>query len=257
VLAPSAWPEHRRRLDGNGAHGGGAEGLGHLTKRLPLCFDADAAGEDARCAGWIAAARGFDVRVVPLRASIRGRRRRFRRSDRPVSHTSSTEWRSRRRGTLSREAARGCAKVLTGRTAAARGCRSRCRRQPLSGYAAGLAPRAQRKTGAPSQSCARRRRPARKRLPAAVAADPQLVGFIWRPRTIATDDPLHQRLRAFPAETEADDGWARASSTRPPRPSTWTRTRRRSFLRLEGSSCAASWPPRGKTWPEPSSCRRS
>src|SRR4029453_18785107 len=41
--------------------------LGRLTRRLFLCFDADAAGEDATLRGMeLAAAQGFDVRVVTL-----------------------------------------------------------------------------------------------------------------------------------------------------------------------------------------------
>ena len=41
--------------------------LGRLTKRVFLCFDADAAGQDATLRGMeLAAAQGFDVRVVTL-----------------------------------------------------------------------------------------------------------------------------------------------------------------------------------------------
>jgi DNA primase len=41
--------------------------LGRLTKRLSLCFDADAAGQDATLRGMeLAAAQGFDIRVVSL-----------------------------------------------------------------------------------------------------------------------------------------------------------------------------------------------
>jgi DNA primase len=41
--------------------------LGRLTRKLYLCFDADAAGRDATLRGMeLAAARGFDVRVVTL-----------------------------------------------------------------------------------------------------------------------------------------------------------------------------------------------
>jgi DNA primase len=41
--------------------------LGRLTKRLYLCFDADAAGEDATLRGMeLAAGQGFDIRVVAL-----------------------------------------------------------------------------------------------------------------------------------------------------------------------------------------------
>jgi DNA primase len=41
--------------------------LSHVTKRLFLCFDADAAGEAATLRGMdLAVGRGFDVRVVPL-----------------------------------------------------------------------------------------------------------------------------------------------------------------------------------------------
>ncbi len=41
--------------------------LGRLSKRLTLCFDADAAGQDATLRGMeLAAAQGFDIRVVSL-----------------------------------------------------------------------------------------------------------------------------------------------------------------------------------------------
>src|SRR5205085_4476534 len=41
--------------------------LGRLTRRIYLCFDADAAGEEATLRGMeLAAGQGFDVRVVPL-----------------------------------------------------------------------------------------------------------------------------------------------------------------------------------------------
>jgi DNA primase len=41
--------------------------LGRLTKRLYLCFDADAAGQEATLRGMeLAAARGFDVKIVTL-----------------------------------------------------------------------------------------------------------------------------------------------------------------------------------------------
>ncbi len=43
--------------------------LSRLTKRLSLCFDADAAGQDATLRGMaLAAAQGFDIRVVSLAA---------------------------------------------------------------------------------------------------------------------------------------------------------------------------------------------
>ncbi len=43
--------------------------LGRLTKRLSLCFDADAAGQDATLRGMeLAASQGFDIRVVSLPA---------------------------------------------------------------------------------------------------------------------------------------------------------------------------------------------
>lgn len=45
--------------------------LGRLTKRLYLCFDADAAGQDATLRGMeIAVRQGFDVRIVTLPAGL-------------------------------------------------------------------------------------------------------------------------------------------------------------------------------------------
>src|SRR5262249_57425693 len=41
--------------------------LSRLSRRVFLCFDADAAGEDATLRGMeLAVAQGFEVRVVPL-----------------------------------------------------------------------------------------------------------------------------------------------------------------------------------------------
>src|SRR4029079_17942213 len=41
--------------------------LGRLTKRLFLCFDSDAAGEDATLRGMeLAVSQGFDVKIVTL-----------------------------------------------------------------------------------------------------------------------------------------------------------------------------------------------
>src|SRR5207247_2927284 len=46
-------------------------GLGRLSRRLYLCFDADAAGAAATLRGMeLAAARGLDVRVVTLPAGL-------------------------------------------------------------------------------------------------------------------------------------------------------------------------------------------
>jgi hypothetical protein len=72
---------------------------------------------------------------------------------------------------------------------------------------AGLAPRAQRKTGAVSDRALQGGDRLEKRLLAAVAADPELVEHYLAPLDDRHfDDPLHQRLRAFLCgETEADD----------------------------------------------------
>ena len=72
---------------------------------------------------------------------------------------------------------------------------------------AGLAPRAQRKTGAVSDRALEGGDRLEKRLLAAVAADPELVEHYLAPLDDRHfDDPLHQRLRAYLCgEAEADD----------------------------------------------------
>jgi hypothetical protein len=71
----------------------------------------------------------------------------------------------------------------------------------------GLAPRAQRKTGAVSDRALEGGDRLEKRLLAAVAADPELVEHYLAPLDDRHfDDPLHRRLRAYLCgEIEADD----------------------------------------------------
>ena len=65
--APPGRVRAGRRVDGHGAHRAPAAGARRLTKRLFLCFDADAAGQEATLRGMeLAVKQGFDVRVVAL-----------------------------------------------------------------------------------------------------------------------------------------------------------------------------------------------
>ena len=246
--------------------------LGHLTKRLFLCFDADAAGEAATLRGMdLAAARGFDVRVVPLPAGV----------DPADAADEFDELIGRAVGYLVHrvevETARAPSRqdgfarvreVLTGlpdspqRADAVRVGGRQTRALPGHAGRAGascaakdrrrLRPRARGRRPAreaPSR-CGGRRPGARGALPGAAGRPP-----LRRPAAPATAR-VSFAARPRPTTSSCRPG---PSSTRPPRPSTWTRTRRRSSSSASRSAwCAASWrASREKTWPEPSSSRRS
>ncbi|HKO73959.1 MAG TPA: DNA primase [Gaiellaceae bacterium] len=189
--------------------------LGHLTKRLFLCFDADAAGEAATLRGMdLAAARGFQVRVVPLPAGV----------DPADAADSFDELLARAVGYLRHRAE---AEIKQGDSRqeqflrvqeALAGLPDSPDREEAVRYAAdklglspdmqaGLAPRAQRKTGAVSDRALEGGDRLEKRLLAAVAADPELVEHYLAPLDDRHfDDPLHRRLRAYLCgEAEPDD----------------------------------------------------
>jgi DNA primase len=189
--------------------------LGHLTKRLFLCFDADAAGEAATLRGMdLAAARGFQVRVVPLPAGV----------DPADAADSFDELLAGAVGYLRHRAE---AEIKQGDSRqeqflrvqdALAGLPDSPDREEAVRYAAdklglspdmqaGLAPRAQRKTGAVSDRALEGGDRLEKRLLAAVAADPELVEHYLAPLDDRHfDDPLHRRLRAFLCgEAEPDD----------------------------------------------------
>ena len=245
--------------------------LGHLTKRLFLCFDADAAGEAATLRGMdLAAARGFDVRVVPLPAGVDPADAADDFDDligRSVGYLVHRVEVETARAPSRQEGFARVREVLTGlpdspqRADAVRVAADKLGLSP--DMQAGLAPRAQRKTGA--VSIARSKEATGSRSVSLPRWPPTRSSWstTWRPWTIATSTtrctsdsaPISA---AMPTPTTSS--WRPGqSSTRPPRPSTWTRTRRRSFSSASRSAwCAASWrASREKTWPEPSSCRRS
>jgi DNA primase len=194
--------------------------LGHLTKRLFLCFDADAAGEAATLRGMdLAAARGFQVRVVPLPAGV----------DPADAADSFDELLSGAVGYLRHRAE---AEIKQGDSRqeqflrvqeALAGLPDSPDREEAVRYAAdrlglspdmqaGLAPRAQRKTGAVSDRALEGGDRLEKRLLAAVASDRELVEHYLAPLDERHfDDPLHLRLRAYLCgEIEADDELLRA-----------------------------------------------
>jgi DNA primase len=194
--------------------------LGHLTKRLFLCFDADAAGEAATLRGMdLAAARGFDVRVVPLPASVDPADAAdefdalIGRSVGYLVHRVEVET---ARAPSRQDGFARVREVLAGlpdspqRADAVRLAADRLGLSP--DMQAGLAPRAQRKTGAVSDRALEGGDRLEKRLLAAVAADPELVEHYLAPLDERHfDDPLHLRLRAYLCgEIEADDELLRA-----------------------------------------------
>jgi len=189
--------------------------LGHLTKRLFLCFDADAAGEAATLRGMdLAAARGFQVRVVPLPAGVD-----------PADAADSFD--QLLTGAVGYLRHRAEAEIKQGDSrqeqflrvqGALVGLPDSPDREEAVRYAAdklglspdmqaGLAPRAQRKTGAVSDRALEGGERLERRLLAAVAADPELVEhYLARLDDRHFDDPLHQRLRAYLCgEADADD----------------------------------------------------
>ncbi len=189
--------------------------LGHLTKRLFLCFDADAAGEAATLRGMdLAAARGFDVRVVSLPAGVDPADAADEFDDligRSVGYLVHRVEVETARAPSRQDGFARVREVLTGlpdspqRADAVRLAADKLGLSP--DMQAGLAPRAQRKTGAVSDRALEGGDRLEKRLLAAVAADPELVEHYLAPLDDRHfDDPLHQRLRAFLCgETEADD----------------------------------------------------
>ena len=194
--------------------------LGHLTKRLFLCFDADAAGEAATLRGMdLAAARGFQVRVVPLPAGVDP-------ADAADSfdqlltgavgylrHRAEAEIKqgdSRQEQFLRVQGALAGLPDSPDREEAVRYAADKLGLSP--DMQAGLAPRAQRKTGAVSDRALEGGDRLERRLLAAVAADPELVEHYLAPLDDRHfDDPLHQRLRAYLCgEADADDELLRA-----------------------------------------------
>jgi DNA primase len=180
--------------------------LGHLTKRLFLCFDADAAGE-------------ADVRVVPLPAGVDpadaadefdaliGRAVGY------LVHRVAVET---ARAPSRQDGFSRVRDVLAGlpdspqRADAVRVAADRLGLSP--DMQAGLAPRAQRKTGAVSDRALEGGDRLEKRLLAAVAADPELVEHYLAPLDERHfDDPLHRRLRDYLCgDAEPDEELLRA-----------------------------------------------
>ena len=194
--------------------------LGHLTKRLFLCFDADAAGEAATLRGMdLAAARGFQVRVVPLPAGIDPADAAdsfdelLGQSVGYLRHRAQAEIKkggSRQEQFLRVQAALTGLPASPDREEAVRFAADALGLSP--DMQAGLAPRAQRKTGAVSDRALEGGDRLEKRLLAAVAADPELVEHYLAPLNDRHfDDPLHRRLRDYLCgEAEPDEELLRA-----------------------------------------------
>ncbi len=189
--------------------------LGHLTKRLFLCFDADAAGEAATLRGMdLAAGRGFDVRVVPLPSGVDPADAADEFDDligRSVGYLVHRVEVETARAPSRQDGFARVREVLSGlpdspqRADAVRVAADRLGLSP--DMQAGLAPRAQRKTGAVSDRALEGGDRLERRLLAAVAADPELVEHYLAPLDDRHfDDPLHRRLRAYLCgEADADD----------------------------------------------------
>jgi DNA primase len=189
--------------------------LGHLTKRLFLCFDADAAGEAATLRGMdLAVARGFDVRVVPLPAGVdpaEAAEEFDGLMGRAVGYLVHRVEVETTRAPTRQDAFARVRAVLAGvadspeRAEAVRVAADRLGLSP--DMQAGLAPRAQRKTGTVSQRALEGGDRLERRLLAAVAADPELVEHYLAPLDDRHfDEPLHRRLRDYLCgEIEADD----------------------------------------------------
>ncbi|MEO8290911.1 MAG: DNA primase [Gaiellaceae bacterium] len=189
--------------------------LGHLTKRLFLCFDADAAGEAATLRGMdLAVGRGFDVRVVPLPAGVDPADAADDFDDliaRAVGYLVHRIEVETARAPSRQDAFGRVREVLAGvpdspeRADAVRVAADKLGLSPdMQG---GLAPRAQRKTGAVSERALEGGDRLERRLLAACAADPELIEhYLARLDDRHFDDPLHRRLRAFlTGEIEGDE----------------------------------------------------
>jgi DNA primase len=194
--------------------------LGHLTKRLFLCFDADAAGEAATLRGMdLASARGFDVRVVSLPAGVDPADAAdefdalVARAVGYLTHRVNVEV---ERAPSRQDGFARVREVLTGVPDSPQredAVRVAADRLGLSAdMQAGLAPRAQRKTGAVSDRALEGGERLERRLLAAVAAEPELVEQFLAPLDERHfDDPLHRRLRDYLCgEIEPDDELLRA-----------------------------------------------
>jgi DNA primase len=189
--------------------------LGHLTKRLFLCFDADAAGEAATLRGMdLAATRGFQVRVVPLPGGVDPADaadsfdQLLTGSVGYLRHRAEAEIKqgnSRQEQFLRVQGALAGLPDSPDREEAVRYAADKLGLSPE--MQAGLAPRAQRKTGAVSDRALEGGDRLERRLLAAVAAEPELVEHYLAPLDDRHfDDPLHRRLRAYLCgETEPDD----------------------------------------------------
>ena len=195
--------------------------LGRLTKRLYLCFDADAAGQEATLRGMeLAVSQGFDVRVVSLPPGQDP-------ADAPDGFVESARWRRElpplprahrdRAGGGSpggvRAGARGARRRSRTRPSARRRCGSLADRldlprETLSGIAparVGAAGRTQRRLRPePPRILEAGLRLERDAL-AACLAHPELVPLL---ATLAPEhfvDPVHRRFRALLVEGGEED----------------------------------------------------
>ena len=192
--------------------------LARLTRRLFLCFDADAAGQEATLRGMeLALAQGFDVQVVALPKGTRSRPTTRRRSSsgslEPVSypvHRVRLEHERARDRQAAFAAIRDLPRVAcptrrsTSTRCASRPTCSTSRRRRRPGSRRPAAARARRESS--RRGCSTRAQRLERGALAGVAAHPELLRLLEQIGPEHFDDPLHRRARAHLLGEEPADG---------------------------------------------------